>query len=63
MKLTYDNARTRTSGVIDSVEDLHRKSPLDLLEELYQLQNNQPMSQVQRTYARELIERIWEGEA
>ena len=63
MKLTYDNARTRTSAVIDSVEDLHRKSPLDLLEELYQLQNNQPMSQVQRTYARELIERIWEGEA
>ena len=63
MKLTYDNARTRASAVIDSVEDLHRKSPLDLLEELYQLQNNQPMSQVQRTYARELIERIWEGEA
>ena len=63
MKLTYDNARTRASGVIDSVEELHRKSPLDLLEELYQLQNNQPMSQVQRTYARELIERIWEGEA
>lgn len=63
MKLTYDNARTRTSAVIHSVEDLHRKSPLDLLEELYQLQNNQPMSQVQRTYARELIERIWEGEA
>ena len=59
MKLTYDNARTRTSAVIDSVEDLHRKSPLDLLEELYQLQNNQPMSQMQRTYARELIERIW----
>lgn len=63
MKLTYDNARTRASGVIDSVEELHRKSPLDLLEELYQLQNNQPMSDVQRTYARELIERIWEGEA
>ena len=63
MKLTYDNARTRASAVIDSVEELHRKSPLDLLEELYQLQNNQPMSDVQRTYARELIERIWEGEA
>ena len=63
MLLDYDNARTRTSAVIDSVEDLHRKSPLDLLEELYQLQNNQPMSQMQRTYARELIERIWEGEA
>ena len=61
MKLTYDNTRTRNNAVIDSVEDLQRKSPLDLLDELYELQNNQPMSEVQRTYAQELIESIWEG--
>ena len=61
MKLTYDNTRTRNNAVIDSVEDLQRKSPLDLLDQLYELQNNQPMSEVQRTYAQELIESIWEG--
>lgn len=61
MKLTYDNARTRSNNLIDAVEDLQRKSPLDLLGELYELQNNQPMNEVQRAYAQELIESIWEG--
>lgn len=61
MKLTYDNTRTRSNNQIDSVEDLQRKSPLELLDELYELQNNQPMSEVQRAYAQALIESIWEG--
>lgn len=60
MKLTYDNTRTRSNNLIDSVEELERKSPLELLDELYELQNNQPMSEVQRAYAQELIESIWE---
>lgn len=63
LKLTYDNARTRSNAVIDSVTNLHRKTPLDLLGELYELQNNQPMSEVQRAYVQDLIESIWEGEA
>lgn len=62
MKLTYDNIRTRSNSVVDGVQELQRKSPLDLLGELYELQNNQPMSGVQKEYARELIESIWEGE-
>ena len=61
MKLTYDNARTRGSQTIGSVEDIRRKSPLDLFCELYALQNNQPMSDIQKTYTQELIESIWEG--
>lgn len=61
MKLTYDNTRTRINNQIDSVEDLRLKSPLKLLDELYELQNNQPMNEVQRAYAQELIESIWEG--
>ena len=42
MKLDYDNARTRASMEIDGAEDLEQKSPLDLLGELYEKQNNQP---------------------
>ena len=61
MKLTYDNTRTRSSHIIDSAENVQRKSPLELFEELYDLQNNQPMSGVQRDFALELIESLWEG--
>lgn len=60
IKLTYDNTRTRRNTVIDSAEDVQCKSPLELFGELYELQNNQPMSDVQRAYAQELIESIWE---
>ena len=61
MKLSYDNTRTRVNQVIDGAEDVQRKSPLELFDELYELQNNQPMSHEQRNFAQELIESIWEG--
>ena len=61
MKLSYDNTRTRTNQIIDGAIDVQRKSPLQLFEELYELQNNQPMSAVQRSFTQELIESIWEG--
>ena len=61
MKLSYDNTRTRTNHIIDGAQDVQRKSPLELFEELYVLQNNQPMSDEQRSFTRELIESIWEG--
>ena len=63
MHLSYDNTRTRTNQLIDGAEDVQRKSPLELFEELYELQNNQPMSRDQREYTRELIESIWEEKA
>ena len=62
MKLTYDNARTRSNTVIDSAVDVQKKSPLQLFGELYEQQNNQPMSEMQSDFMRELIESIWEGE-
>ena len=61
MKLTYDNTRTRSDTALTQVE-LARKSPLELLDELYALLNNQPMSDVQRGFAAQLIETIWEDE-
>ena len=61
MKLSYDNTRTRSNQVIGSAEDVQRKSPLALFDELYELQNNRPMSDEQRTFTQELIESIWEG--
>ena len=60
MKLSYDNTRTRTSQIIDGATEIQRKSPLELFDELYQLQNNQPMSDTQRSFTQSLIEAIWE---
>ena len=60
MKLDYDNVRTRSHNLVDGAEEVQQKSPLDLFGELYALQNNQPMSQVQQEFALGLIEAIWE---
>ena len=60
MKLDYDNKRTRAGVRLDGAEDVRRKDPLELLEEFYEKQNGQPMGEEQRTFARTLMERIWE---
>ena len=60
LKLSYDNTRTRVNQIIDGAVDVKQKNPLDLFEELYELQNNQPLSEEQRTFTQELIESIWE---
>lgn len=62
IRLDYDNTRTRSSAVIDSAQDIQKKSPLELFCELYELQNGQPVSDLQNAYLQELIESIWEGE-
>ena len=61
MKLSYDNTRTRSDAVIEGAVDVQSKSPLQLFGELYELQNNQPMSEIQREFMQDLIEDIWEG--
>ena len=60
MKLSYDNTRTRSNASIDGAVDVQSKSPLELFGELYALQNNQPMSEIQQEFMRKLIETIWE---
>ena len=60
MKLSYDNTRTRENRLIEGATQA-RRSPLELFEELFELQNNCPMTQEQRTFALELIESIGEG--
>lgn len=60
MRLDYDNRRTRTESHVDGAEQVERKRPLTLFEEFYESQNGQPMSEEQRSFAKELMERIWE---
>lgn len=61
MRLDYDNRRTRTESHVDGAEQVGRKRPLTLFEEFYESQNGQPMSEEQRSFAKQLMERIWEG--
>lgn len=60
MKLDYDNQRTRENRQIGQVNDIEKKTPLELFQEFYEQQNNQQMSEEQSAFAAELIERIWE---
>jgi len=63
LSLSYDNMRTRRDQIVGEAEDVARKSPLELFGELYEKQNNQPMSEQQRAYVQEMIESIWEVRA
>ena len=62
MKLDYDNKRTRSNAVISGENDVENKSPYALFSDFYELQNNQPMSDEQSDFMKNLIEKIWEGE-
>lgn len=63
MKLDYDNQRTRAHRHIDGAQAVENKSELELFDELFQLQNNRPMSDEQRTLTKALIERMREAKA
>ena len=60
MKLDYDNARTRANREIAAVADVEEKTPFQLFEEFYELQNNQKMSEDQKKFVAKLMESIWE---
>ena len=59
MKLSYDNKRTRENRKIEDIQDIEKKSELELFEEFYEMQNNQGMSEEQRAFASDLIQSIW----
>ena len=60
MTLDYDNARTRAAGGMSAPAETEQRTPLELFEALYQRQNHQPMSEVQREYIAQLMEQIME---
>lgn len=62
MKLDYDNKRTRSNQEISGAEAVEAKTPLELFAEFYEMQNNQPMSDEQVDYMKELITATWEEE-
>ena len=62
LRLDYDNVRTQHSAAVGAAESSRQKMPLQLLEELFERQCNQHMSDRQRQLAQRLISEIWEDE-
>ena len=62
IKLDYDNVRTRSAAQIIGAEDMERKTEIELFDELYEKQNGQPMSGLQKKFALELLEKVKEEE-
>ncbi len=61
MQLNYDNTRTHTSRNIETIDTNTAKAPLELFNEFYKLQNNQPLNEIQSQIIQDLISAIWEG--
>lgn len=61
MKLDYDNKRTRNASEITLSEYTEHKSPIELFEDFYKMQNNSDMTEEQREFAEMIIEDIWDG--
>ena len=61
VSLEYDNSRTQRDNKIDAAAEVEKKSPLDLFEQFYELQNNQKFSEEQKKLSESLIEEIWGG--
>ncbi|MFA6866528.1 MAG: exonuclease SbcCD subunit D [Clostridia bacterium] len=62
MKLDYDNTRTRSNTIIDGIENIESKTPLELFEEFFEKQNNQEMTSEQRDFANSMIKNIWRAD-
>ena len=61
MRLEYDNRRTSENRSIEDGGAGVQKSELEIFEEFFEIQNNQPMSEQQRVFVRNLIQEIQEG--
>lgn len=61
MQLEYDNARTREDRVVERARQIRQKSPLELVEEFYEIQNNGAMSAEQRSFVDEIVRGLAEN--
>lgn len=62
MRLEYDNRRTRENRSVEGAGAVEEKSQLELFEEFFEIQNNQPMSAQQQSFVQGLIQKIQEKE-
>lgn len=62
MRLDYNNKRTQNNQTVAVTEAIENKTPLQLLQQFYEIQNNCAMTEQQRLFSARMIEKIWEVE-
>ncbi|MGN1061164.1 MAG: exonuclease SbcCD subunit D [Candidatus Coproplasma sp.] len=62
MGLRYDNTRTRIDASLCTLAAVEEKSPMELFSELYEKQNNRPISEEQASIVQDIIEKVWGDE-
>ena len=61
MELSYANKQSKQRETSFNIsEQMISRSPLELFSDLYQMQNNQPLSPSQEQYLAQVIEKLWE---
>ncbi len=60
LELRYDNARTRNANTVEALENVDKKSPLELFSDFYEKQNAMKLSDVEIAVMASLISRIEE---
>ncbi|MBR6951337.1 MAG: exonuclease SbcCD subunit D [Oscillospiraceae bacterium] len=62
MQILYDNRRTQADRTVGGTDEEAERSPLQLFSDLYEQQNNSPMTDEQTAFMTGLIEKYWEEE-
>ena len=61
MSLEYQNKRTSAETQVEMLESVEKKTDMEVLEALYELQNNQCMNDAQREFSERIFKSIQEG--
>ena len=59
MRLEYDNTRTRAEAIVPDAEGNDGRTPLEIFNNLYEIQNGKPMDEEQSGLVGGLIEKVW----
>lgn len=60
MKLDYDNTRTRSgTQIVENLSEVQTSSPIDLFMEFFKTCNGKDMSEEQKEYVQNKIDKIW----
>ncbi|NDO46559.1 exonuclease SbcCD subunit D [Clostridium sp. MD294] len=62
MRLDYNNKRTQNNQTVPVTENIENKTPLQLLQQFYEAQNNCAMTEQQTVFSARIMEKIWEVE-
>ena len=62
VSIGYDNSMTRDNKLIRREEKSEEQEPKQIVEELFEQQNNREMNTVERDLINKLVKKVWERE-